>query len=141
MKEADFVKTLLIPLAVLVCMAVPTTARVSYAAPAGAVFEQARVQLERGHYADAHRSFAQLADCGHREAARIALEMRQFGPQVYGLTFNVGPKRLARWQALLAAPAPRSTQAGSHSGLACGQTPPAEAAGEEQEHWRHHGVG
>jgi len=134
-------KALLIPLAVLVCMAIPTTARVAHAAPAGAVFEQARAQLERGHHADAHRRFAQLADCGHREAARIALEMRQFGPQVYGMNFHVGPKRLARWRALLAAPAPLPTPAGLPSGLACEQPLPAGAASDEQEHWRHHGVG
>ncbi|MBL8346877.1 MAG: hypothetical protein JNN03_15665 [Rubrivivax sp.] len=134
-------KTLLIPLAVLVCMAIPTTARVALAAPAGAAFEQARAQLERGHYAEAHRRFAQLADCGHREAARIALEMRQFGPQLYRMNFQVGPKQLTRWRALLAAPATLPTQAGSHSGLACEAPPPAGSASDEQEYWRHQGVG
>lgn len=130
-------KTLLIPMAVLVLAVAGTTARWAHAAPG---FEQARAQLELGHYADAHRRFAQLADCGHREAARIAIEMRQFGPQVYGMSFSVGPRRLARWRALLAAPAPMPAPAGSRPELACA-SPEPEAASEEREHWRHHGVG
>ncbi len=134
-------KSLLISLAVLVCMAIPTTARVARAAPAAEVFEQARAQLERGHYADAHRRFAQLADCGHREAARIALEMRQFGPQLYRMNFQVGPKQLARWRALLAAPAPRPGQGRAVAGLACEVSAPAEEVSDEEAHWRHHGVG
>lgn len=135
-------KILPIALAVLCTLSVPTTARMAHAAPPVGDLELARTELERGHYAEAHRRFAQLADCGHREAARMALEMRQLGPQAYGMTFNVGPKRLSRWRALLAAPAQLPTQAGSRSGGACQPPPPpADSASDGQEYWRHHGVG
>jgi len=129
-------RTLLIPLAVLALAAVAPPHR-AHAAPG---FEEARMQLERGHHADAHRRFGQLADCGHREAARIALEMRRLGPQVYRMNFPVGPKRLARWRALLAT-APRSAQADPQAESACANPAPAEAASDGQAHWRHHGVG
>jgi len=101
-------------------------------------FGQAGRQLALGHYAEAHRRFALLADCGHRESARIALEMRRQGAPAYGMNFPVGPKRLARWQALLASQAPVTTQMGAPAGSDC---LPAGAAGDEQAHWRHQGVG
>jgi hypothetical protein len=131
-------KTLSIPLVMLALVAGATTARLAHAGPA---FEEARVLLERGHHADAHRRFARLADCGHREAARIALEMRQFGPQLYRMNFQIGPKQLARWRALLAAPAPRPGQGSAVAGLACEVSAPAEEASDEQAYWRHQGVG
>jgi hypothetical protein len=140
-REDDIMKTLLATRVARVGIAATTMAHLAGAAPVPADFVQARLRLERGHYADAHRRFAQLADCGHRESARVALEMRQPGPQRYRMSFQVGPERLARWRALLAAPAPLPAQAGSSLKPACGQLPPAEAAGEGQEYWRHYGVG
>ena len=112
------------------------------AGPARAVpdFDEARLLLERGHDAEAHRVLAQLADCGHREAARIALQMRQFGPQLYRMNVQVGPKQLGRWRALLAAPASPSSQADPHPPSACEAPQPAGSAGE-QAYRRHHGVG
>lgn len=117
------------------------------AAPAVSNFEQAQQQLERGNYADAHRRFALLADCGHRESARIALQMRQHGPQLYGMNFTVGPKQLARWRALLAAPVAgpataSSTASSAGSGEpACLLPEPSEPHPTHEEHWRHQGVG
>jgi hypothetical protein len=60
-------------------------------------FDDAVAQYEAGHYAEAFRSFSRLADCGHREAAQIALRMRRFGPQLYGIAFETTPEQLARW--------------------------------------------
>jgi hypothetical protein len=74
-------------------------------------FDTAQAHYEAGHYAEAYALFAQLADCGHREAARIALHMRRFGPALYGQPFEASPQRQARWQGTLAA----ETQAGPGS--------------------------
>jgi hypothetical protein len=68
-------------------------------------FEAAQDHYEAGRYAQAYALFAQLADCGHREAARIALQMRRFGPALYGMAFEASPTRLARWQGTLSADA------------------------------------
>jgi len=68
-------------------------------------FETAQAHYEAGRYAQAYALFAQLADCGHREAARIALQMRRFGPELYGVAFEASPSRLARWQGTLSADA------------------------------------
>lgn len=117
----------------LACMAsVPTAG-----APASPSFEQAQERLEQGHYADAHRLFALLADCGHRESARLALQMRQDGARRYGMNFTVGPKRLARWRSLLATPAATSPSAAA----ACRQPETDERPSMHDEHWRHQGVG
>ena len=73
--------------------------------PARTPFEAAQAHYEAGRYAQAYALFAQLADCGHREAARIALQMRRFGPELYGVVFEASPSRLARWQGTLSADA------------------------------------
>lgn len=72
-------------------------------------FEAAQEHYEAGRYALAYALFAELADCGHREAARIALQMRRFGPQLYGVDFEASPSRLARWQGTLSADASAGT--------------------------------
>jgi hypothetical protein len=84
------------------------------AAATAALFEQGQAHYEAGRYAQAYALFARLADEGHAEAARIALQMRQWGPRLYGTTFTAGPKQLERWRALL----PRATtpRAGAPAG-------------------------
>jgi hypothetical protein len=72
-------------------------------------FEAAQAHYEAGRYAQAYALFAELADCGHRDAARIALQMRRFGPELYGEVFEASPSRLARWQGTLAADATAGT--------------------------------
>ena len=83
--------------------------------------------------------------------ARIALQMRQFGPQLYGTTFSAGPKQLWRWKEVLS----KDTAAPADSACVAPEVPrarvvkpPASApksAGEaidtQGEYWRHHGVG
>jgi hypothetical protein len=71
------------------------------AASARTPFETAQAHYDAGRFAEAYDLFARLADCGHREAARIALQMRRVGPQLYGVVFDATPQRLARWQAAL----------------------------------------
>jgi hypothetical protein len=66
-------------------------------------FEIAQMHHEAGRYVEAYALFAHLADCGHREAARLALQMRQLGAQIYGMDFEASPQRMVRWQGLLAA--------------------------------------
>jgi hypothetical protein len=61
-------------------------------------FDEAQARHDAGHYADAYAAFATLADCGHREAARNALQMRQVGPALYGRAFMAGPNQLQRWR-------------------------------------------
>ncbi len=109
------------------------------ASTAAARFEQGRLHYESAHYRESWAGFAQLADEGCVEAARIALQMRQWSPQVYGTTFTAGPKQLERWRAtLLRDAAQRSPKAG----LPMPAKPPAARPGDpERELWRHHGVG
>jgi hypothetical protein len=75
------------------------------ALPASATAQQARhaAALERyevGHYQAAFAAFAQLADEGHCEAARIAQQMVRFGRELYASEFAAAPARLARWRSL-----------------------------------------
>lgn len=67
-----------------------------------APFEQARAEYEIGHYPQAYARFAQLADGGHAEAARIALQMRRHGRTLYGSEFTAVPSQIERWARLLA---------------------------------------
>jgi 2,4-dienoyl-CoA reductase-like NADH-dependent reductase (Old Yellow Enzyme family) len=67
-------------------------------------FAQAMALYDRSHWASAWRSFAELADAGHRDAAWLALQMWRHGPRLYGMAFDASPQRRARWQALLEAP-------------------------------------
>jgi hypothetical protein len=115
--------------------------------PQPSSFERALEHYEAGHWADAFEGFATLADCGHREAARIALQMRQFGRHLYGRAFMAGPRQLQRWRALV-------TRDGNDGDAACVVAPdPARKASQpasssrlpatdpERERWRHQGVG
>jgi hypothetical protein len=68
-------------------------------------FDAAQAHYEAGRFAEAYELFTRLADCGHREAARIALQMHKLGSRLYGLDFAARPQQLVRWQlALSAAP-------------------------------------
>lgn len=114
-------------------------------------FEQAQEHYDAGRYAQAYAGFAGLADCGHREAARIALQMRQFGPRLYGTSFMAGPQQLQRWRHTLARPEasdlsqacagadPKAARKASEPGRQ--SAPPAPPAEPHSEHWRHQGVG
>jgi hypothetical protein len=64
---------------------------------AGATFDRAMDDYVAQHFDAAFDGFAQLADSGHREAARIALLMRAHGTRLYGRSFRVDAARRQRW--------------------------------------------
>ena len=66
-------------------------------------FEAAQMHYEAGRYNAAYALFARLADCGHRTAARIALQMHKFGSKLYGLEFAAHAQQLVRWQVVASA--------------------------------------
>lgn len=109
-------------------------------------FEQAHAQYEAGHWAAAYAAFAALADGGHREAARIALQMRQFGPLLYRQAFMAGPQQLRRWRAALGvgnqpAPGTGAPQSAPKASGAASVPTAVESEDVGREIWRHHGVG
>jgi len=73
-------------------------------ATASARYDAARDQYEIGHFTVAFAAFAQLADEGHCEAARIARGMVRHGRELYATEFAVAPERLTRWQRLPGCP-------------------------------------
>lgn len=68
------------------------------AAPMDGRFEAAMQQYDDSHYGAAYEQFASLADQGHDEAARIALLMARFGPQLYGHQWPASAEQKAHWQ-------------------------------------------
>lgn len=67
---------------------------------AAAEFDQALVHYEIGHYADAYRTLARLADSGHADAARIALQMWRHGRALYFMSFDASADQVERWAKL-----------------------------------------
>lgn len=66
------------------------------------VFEAAQLSYERNHWPQAFAAYAALADSGHAEAARIALQMARLGPALYGSRFAASDGQRQRWAALVA---------------------------------------
>jgi hypothetical protein len=60
-------------------------------------FDAALVEYERNHWAVAYAALARLADLGHRDAARLALQMWRYGTPLYGQAFDAAPSQLAAW--------------------------------------------
>ena len=60
-------------------------------------FAAAQDEYEAGHYAAAFSTFAALADAGHVQSARIALQMLRHGSSLYRTRFAAGPKQVERW--------------------------------------------
>ncbi len=68
------------------------------AAPAfDAAFDNALVAYERNHWDEAYTALAQLADRGHPQAARMALQMWRFGQKLYRMDFSASPAQPERW--------------------------------------------
>ena len=61
-------------------------------------FENALQAYRDNHWHDAFAAFARLADGGHPEAARVALQMWTWGPRLYGVEFGASPQQLDRWR-------------------------------------------
>ena len=62
------------------------------------LFDAALVAYERNHWPEAYAALSALADSGHPEAARMALQMRQYGPALYGREFVANAGQLAQWK-------------------------------------------
>lgn len=60
-------------------------------------FETAMAAYERNHWYAAYTAFGTLADRGHPEAARIALQMWLYGPMLYTTSFVAPAQQLQRW--------------------------------------------
>ena len=65
-------------------------------------FEATQLNYERNHWPQAYAAFAALADRGHGDAARIALQMARHGPALYGSSFSASDGQRKRWAALAA---------------------------------------
>lgn len=64
--------------------------------------DQAMEEYERNHWRAAFSRFAQLADQGDADAARMALRMRRFGSRLFGMPFDVTVARLRQWGTVVA---------------------------------------
>lgn len=58
----------------------------------------AAVPYQNGEWGEAFSRISKLADAGHADAARIALFMHRYGPEMYGRYWTVPEPRLVRWQ-------------------------------------------
>lgn len=66
---------------------------------AQASFDAAMSSYERCHWALVFEQLAALADRGHAEAARIALQMERHGPALYATRFGASAQQRDRWLA------------------------------------------
>lgn len=72
-------------------------ATLATAAPEDDSFSTAMQDYDDCHYTVAFRTLAALADGGHPGAARIALLMVRFGPQLYGSQWAASPDQIDKW--------------------------------------------
>jgi hypothetical protein len=68
-------------------------------------FGQALEACAQGRWSQAYAVLATLADAGHPEAGRLALQMARHGQRLFGLRCQLPPARRARWAALAGAAA------------------------------------
>ena len=68
------------------------------AAPgAESALASAMLAYEHNHWEQAFALLVRLADQGHPEARRMALQMLRHGPRLYGMAFEVAPGRRQAW--------------------------------------------
>ncbi len=65
-------------------------------------FDAAMASYERNHWDEAFAALVRLADRGHPEAARMALQMWRFGPKLYQSNFSASAAQVERWTQLWA---------------------------------------
>ena len=68
--------------------------------------QQAAEAYESNHWVKAFTTYADLADAGHYEAARIAYQMWRYGVPLYSTRFLARPEQLKKWHIQLSASAP-----------------------------------
>lgn len=86
-------------------LVLPILAGAAWAQPAGGsgtaqAFDAALAAYERNHWREAYEALARLADDGHPEAARMALQMWRFGPRLYRTDFTASATQVERWTQL-----------------------------------------
>jgi hypothetical protein len=72
-------------------------------ADARVAFEAALQEYRAGHHAGAYGRFAQLADRGHVESARIAGTLYRHGIALHGADWFASPSQLEHWDRLVRA--------------------------------------
>jgi hypothetical protein len=72
-------------------------------------YDQAVAQYQNGRWADAYGRFMALANGGDADAARTALFMVRYGPQLYNSHWDAMPADVSRWERLAATSQGRST--------------------------------
>jgi len=72
-------------------------------------YGQAVTQYQQGRWADAYGRFMALANDGDADAARTALFMYRYGPQLYNAHWDAMPMQVARWERLAASSQGRSS--------------------------------
>ena len=70
------------------------------AAHADTAMAEAMAYYRNGHVSAAYGRFAELADKGDAEAARIALMMLRYGPRLYGHEWGASQPQIDRWTEL-----------------------------------------
>lgn len=63
-------------------------------------FGQALAAYANNDWAQAYATLGALADEGHRESARLALQMARHGQRLFGMRFELTARRQALWSAL-----------------------------------------
>ena len=58
------------------------------------------VAYERNHWDEAFTALVRLADRGHPDAARVALQMWRYGPILYRASFSASAAQVERWTQL-----------------------------------------
>lgn len=71
-------------------------------------FGRALAAYANNDWAQAYATLGALADEGHRESARLALQMTRHGQHLFGMRFELSARRQAYWVALAGALAPLS---------------------------------
>lgn len=72
-------------------------------------YDEAVAQYQQGHWANAYGQFMALANAGDADAARTALFMLRYGPQLYKAHWDAMPSEVQRWERLALSPQGRST--------------------------------
>ena len=74
-----------------------TTVAAATAQPAVVEFDAELDTYELNHWPDAYQAMSRLADGGHGEAARVALQMLRYGHVLYGQRFEATPYQELSW--------------------------------------------
>jgi hypothetical protein len=66
----------------------------------GISYAQAVREYQQGHWSAAYGGFMELANNGHRDAARIALFMHRYGPELFTTRWAATDDELQSWARL-----------------------------------------